>query len=104
MQMVFGLVAAIVADIPLILFRGWVATKLWFWFVVPLGLVPIGVIQATGIVWLITMLVARPLTAEAPHMYAPEMTLVAQSAARWFAHLTVTVIALISGYGFSFFL
>jgi hypothetical protein len=39
-----------------IIWRGFVLAKLWAWFIVPLGVIPIGLVHAAGISTLIGML------------------------------------------------
>lgn len=38
---------------------GFVVSKLWFWFVVPIGVMPIGIAQAIGLDILITFIVTK---------------------------------------------
>lgn len=41
---------AFIATIPLtVIARGWVLAKLWMWFVVPIGVVHIGIANAIGL-------------------------------------------------------
>ena len=43
------LIAFLVLWVPLILLNGFVLTKLWTWFMVPLGLGPIGIAHGLGL-------------------------------------------------------
>jgi hypothetical protein len=45
----FVFVVAMVAGIASVILDGWVLTRLWYWFVVPLGVRPLGVAQAIGL-------------------------------------------------------
>ena len=44
------------ASIPLGIYKGWVLTLLWRWFVVPLGAPGVGVVHAMGLVWVAALL------------------------------------------------
>lgn len=47
----------IITSLAIIIFRGFVITKLWSWFVIPqFGLSPLSVSMATGLALLITLL------------------------------------------------
>lgn len=59
--MVAGVVAAAVVN----LVRGAIASKLWTWFVVPLGVEPVGWLDATGLVLLVHVALRPPGTAKA---------------------------------------
>ena len=48
-EMVSQLFLAIVGSIVLLVYGGWSLTKLWFWFVAPLGLPPISIPWAIGL-------------------------------------------------------
>jgi hypothetical protein len=50
---------ALIMLIPLGLLRGWVISIMWGWFVVPLGILPLSIVHATGLGVLITMLVLQ---------------------------------------------
>lgn len=59
-----GLIAASVSILLLMLFRGYVLVKMWTWFVVPLGVVGIGLAHAIGISTIITFLTHKPSSEE----------------------------------------
>jgi len=44
------------AIVPVYIINGFVIAKLWLWFIVPIGLEPIGMAQAIGIGIIISML------------------------------------------------
>jgi hypothetical protein len=41
---------------------GWVLTKLWFWFAVPLGFPQLTLMQAIGVILLVAFLTGQPAT------------------------------------------
>lgn len=55
---VFGLLSLFITVPLAVVLRGWVLSRLWFWFAVPIfGLTPLGIAQAIGvslIVWMLT--------------------------------------------------
>lgn len=51
---------ALALAIPLGILRGWVLSLLWGWYVTPLGVPAIGVVQAIGLTWLVGLLTATP--------------------------------------------
>jgi putative Mn2+ efflux pump MntP len=60
----FGIVAALIAGIVLLLFvlsivRGLVFAQLWAWFVMPFGAPAIGIAHAIGLAVLVTMLTGQ---------------------------------------------
>ncbi len=59
-----GWLIVLALDIPAIIFRGFVLASLWLWFIVPLGLSPIGKAHAIGIAILIALLTKNPNAAE----------------------------------------
>lgn len=56
---VLGIIIGCVVGIPIYLFQGFVLTKLWFWFVVPVGLPNINFIEAVGIVMIVDFLTSQ---------------------------------------------
>lgn len=50
------LILTLISLVPLLLLRGLIIADLWRWFIVPLGLSSIGIIQAMGLATLIAML------------------------------------------------
>ena len=44
-----GILLFLLLDIPLVIFRGFVLSQLWLWFLVPVGVSPISVVNAIGI-------------------------------------------------------
>lgn len=46
---------AVVAMVPLGIYRGHVLSAMWRWFAVPLGAPPIGVVHAIGLAWLVLL-------------------------------------------------
>ena len=63
---VLAFVAYIVAAIPLYFFSGWVLAKLWGWFVVPLGVVPITLAWAVGLSVLVGLFRPVPVSRRDP--------------------------------------
>jgi hypothetical protein len=49
-------VFTMLSGVLLTLLRGLVLKHLWLWFAVPLGVIPIGIAHAVGIVWLLYIL------------------------------------------------
>lgn len=49
----------VVLDIPVLVFAGYVFSQLWLWFVVPLGVSPIGISHAIGLGVVFTFLTRR---------------------------------------------
>lgn len=49
MKHVIAFIALLIVDIPAIIFRGFVLTQLWGWFVVPLGADRLGIAHALGL-------------------------------------------------------
>jgi hypothetical protein len=54
-----GWIILILMGIPVMLYRGLVLSSLWLWFVVPLGIKPIGIAQAIGISMTIALFTFR---------------------------------------------
>lgn len=53
--------------IPSILLRAWALAKLWLWFVVPLGVQPIGRAHAYGLAALLFFAIIQPNMEDHPH-------------------------------------
>lgn len=51
-------------QIPMVMLRGFVLSKLWLWFLVPLGVPAIGVALAIGIIVLVNLLTSDPNAAK----------------------------------------
>lgn len=47
-----------------VLFRGWVISVMWTWFVVPFGLPSIGVVWAIGLSCMVGMFITSPASAK----------------------------------------
>lgn len=56
---IFGWIIILLIDIPVMIYRGIVLSSLWLWFVVPLGVKPVGTAQALGISMLISLFTFR---------------------------------------------
>lgn len=53
---IFGLIALIVLIAPISLYYAWAASHLWAWFMVPLGLPVLGILQIWGVTLTLSML------------------------------------------------
>lgn len=88
MKFLIGFVIIIVLSIPLSIFGGLVLSDLWKWFVVPLGVVPIGIAHAIGLMQVVGMFKAGLATAKVGDGDAP----VAEAIAGLFGFLVAYLI------------
>jgi len=54
-----ALLLALLLIVPVTIFRGYVLSQLWHWFVVPLGVTDIGIAWAIGLSVLVTLFTFR---------------------------------------------
>lgn len=52
---IFAFLILLALDIPIVIFRGFILAKLWGWFIVPLGVMQIGIAHAIGLSILISV-------------------------------------------------
>jgi len=64
METLIAIMFMLIIIIPIGLYRGWVLTILWMWFIVPLGVPEIGIAHAWGISMIIGMLTATHIYKE----------------------------------------
>lgn len=79
----------IALDIPNALLRGFVLSRLWHWFMVPLGVREVGIALAIGISLLVGLIARNPYAAESDEDEAP-MT---KAVTRQFGNVLVSLIA-----------
>jgi hypothetical protein len=95
--------ALLLAIVPVMLFRGFVLSVLWGWFVVRLGVPPIGIVNAIGLSFLISFLTyhyTKPVTATKANRAA----MLSDAGSSLIAGLSIGVFALLFGYILHFFL
>ena len=63
-----GLIFLLLLSIPASILQGFVISKLWFWFIAPLGIVNIGIAQAIGISLIVSLLTTHVDMARDPDM------------------------------------
>lgn len=79
MGAIIGIIFLLILIVPIGLYRAWVLTVMWMWFIVPLGLPEIGIAHAWGISMAIGMLTVshvykedkEPLKSFANMIFAP---------------------------------
>ena len=85
-----GLIGLLIVESVL---RGWVLTYLWGWFLVPLGLPPIGIAHAIGVALLVGMITHQ----SQPDCESPSRE-VSEHIGRVVGHLIGPFVALLVGY------
>ena len=61
---IIGFLILLALDVPTVMFRGFVLSRFWHWFVVPLGVREIGIALAIGIAMLVSLVTRNPFAAE----------------------------------------
>lgn len=64
-----ALLLMLILQVPLAIYGGFVLSKLWFWFMVPLGLQPISIVLAIGINLLVTYIVYLDINTKKNQQY-----------------------------------
>jgi hypothetical protein len=91
-----GYTLVVITNMLLMLFT---ITSLWGWFVVPLGVVPITMVQAFGINLLVTYYQVRH-----PKLFKPEVLIKRTFIQRSVYQFSITLMALVLGYIASLFM
>ena len=91
-----------ICSVSISLFRGWVISQLWLWYIVPqFEVKPLPILIAIGMSYIAGLFVPISLPSETPKTLQESQKVLMTAVG---SHVIITLMALIGGWGYSLFL